>query len=281
MKIEKNKITTKKKGQILLITLLVLTVAITVALSLIGRSTTDIGITGQVEESSRAFSAAEAGIEEALQTQVGTGATPIQTQTGVTFTTEVVNVGGSSVYEFPVAIQQGDAGTVWLTNHNDDGTLSETEHYCKGVAGACTIDVCWKHADPVPALEIAVYYKDGTYKIQRGAYDPDSARRGSNLFSSVTSDVSGCGKESDVYKETIILPVTSPLMLRIRPYYSDTTIYIEPASGRTLPSQGIEVTSVGKTDNGVTRKIVVKRQYETPASVFDFTVYSQDVITHE
>jgi Tfp pilus assembly protein PilX len=273
-----------KKGQILLITLLVLTVAITVALSLIGRSTTDIGITGQVEESSRAFSAAEAGIEEALQTQIGTGATSVQTQAGVSFTTEVVNVGatGTSAYTYPADVKEGDAATIWLASHNEDGTFNEADHYCAGVVGACTIDVCWKYGTTIPAVEIMTYYKDGTYQVTRGSYDPDGGRAGSNKFTTPPTDANaGCGATSEMYRQTITLPSGTPLFLRIRPYYADATILIAPSGGRTLPSQGIEVTSVGRTDNGVTRKIVVKRQYETPASVFDFTLYSQDVITHE
>jgi len=56
-----------QRGQAALIALLVLTVATTIGLSLIARSTTDVSITRTQEESSRAFSAAEAGIELALK----------------------------------------------------------------------------------------------------------------------------------------------------------------------------------------------------------------------
>lgn len=55
-------------GQVLLITVLVLSIAVTIALSLIGRSVTDVSMSRNLEESARAFSAAEAGIEETLLT---------------------------------------------------------------------------------------------------------------------------------------------------------------------------------------------------------------------
>ena len=57
----------KEKGQIILILLLVMTVALGVGLTIVQRSLTDISTSTKVEQSSRAFSAAEAGIEKALQ----------------------------------------------------------------------------------------------------------------------------------------------------------------------------------------------------------------------
>ena len=54
------------RGQALVIILLVLAVASTVVLSLVSRTVTDVAITTKEKDSSRAFSAAEAGVEEAL-----------------------------------------------------------------------------------------------------------------------------------------------------------------------------------------------------------------------
>ncbi|MFH0863897.1 MAG: PilX N-terminal domain-containing pilus assembly protein, partial [Candidatus Gottesmanbacteria bacterium] len=57
----------KQNGQILLIVLLVMVVGLTMGLSLATRSATDVKISSQLEHSSRAFAAAEAGIEAALK----------------------------------------------------------------------------------------------------------------------------------------------------------------------------------------------------------------------
>ena len=54
-------------GQALLIILLVLSVALTTGLALVARTTTDISISEKETASSKAFEAAEAGIEEALK----------------------------------------------------------------------------------------------------------------------------------------------------------------------------------------------------------------------
>ena len=57
-----------EQGQVLLIIVLVMVVALTVGLSLASRSLIQVRTTGEQAESQKAFSAAEAGIEQALQT---------------------------------------------------------------------------------------------------------------------------------------------------------------------------------------------------------------------
>lgn len=273
------------KGQTLLIVVLVLTIAITVSLSLIGRTTTDVKMTQQLEDSARAFSAAEAGIEDALTRASGITAT-IQSGTGdASFTTTVQTIGGSSsVYTYPSLTKKGDVATVWLMAHNADGTLNQASHYCQ-TAGACLFDICWEAKTPPAAAEIAVFYRNtGTnlYDLVRFAYDPDAAHTGNN-FTKTDISSTGCGKTSGVSRVRITLPTTNaiPVMVRLRPYYNDTTFSVEGVETRVIPSQGFEVSSVGQTGSGVSRKIVVKRQFDAPPSVFDYVLYSGGTIQHE
>src|SRR3989344_3215898 len=55
-----------QKGQVLLILILVMTVGLTIGLSVVQRSLTGVSTASKLEQSSRALSAAEAGIERAL-----------------------------------------------------------------------------------------------------------------------------------------------------------------------------------------------------------------------
>ena len=57
----------KQKGQVLLIVVLVMIVALTVGLSLISRSITNLRTSTEEAESQKALAAAEAGIEQALE----------------------------------------------------------------------------------------------------------------------------------------------------------------------------------------------------------------------
>lgn len=57
----------KNRGQMILVILLVMAVGLTIGLSVASRSITDVNFSTKIEDSSRAFSAAESGIEEALR----------------------------------------------------------------------------------------------------------------------------------------------------------------------------------------------------------------------
>lgn len=56
-----------RPGQAALIVTLVVIVGLTVAVAVISRSVTDVGVSTQEEEKARSFSAAEAGVEDALR----------------------------------------------------------------------------------------------------------------------------------------------------------------------------------------------------------------------
>lgn len=275
-----------KEGQILLITLLVLVVAATVVLSLIGRATLDLTISNQIEESARAFNAAEAGIEEAFRSGVGSGGAQVLAP-GVTYDVSVAAIGGQSgVYPIPRKTPQGVTETVWLVNHNDDGSLDETPRYT-----ANTLDMCWSKESTTPALVVSVLYKEGTngtYQVARVALDPDAASRGNNFDSAVVTS-NGCGLgnyyEKQINFTSLGISLSGAnrdtlLALRLRPEYADTMLAFETAGGATLPKQGNRIESVGTTQTGVTRKVVVYQQYRAASAIFDAVIYSQSSFSH-
>lgn len=274
----------RQDGQVLLISLLVLTIATTVALSLIGRSTTDVSISNQINESSRAFSAAEAGIEESLKIGTGTNVPRVLTS-GATYTVLKANIGGATgAYIFPKKINPGTTETLWLVNHNADGTLVETPTYT-----ATGIDLCWSQETITPAMIVSVVYKTagGEYRVAKGAYDPDATRALTNKFSGVTSSSGGCGAGTGTtYKQTVTFSdfsfnpaLDTLLMLRLQPIYSDA-IFAVNAGSSSLPLQGAKLESSGVSGAGVTRKIVVYQQYRSPPAIFDSVIYSQGSFGH-
>lgn len=265
-------------------TLLVLSVGATVVLSLLGRTTTDVTISNQIEESSRAFSAAEAGIDEALGGIV-TGAKTLSS--GATYNVSRSSIGGAvGVFQFPTKVTRSGGETLWLVEHTAQGALVEAPTYT-----APSIDVCWSQEATTPAMGVSVLYKeasDGSYRVARGMYDPDAARRATNGFSAVTAGSGGCGPGTDTtYKQTVTFASLSPsldptidtlIMLRVSPFYSDATVAV--STTQALASQGVRIESSGTSGSGVTRKIVVYQQYNTPSSIFDYAVYSQGSFGH-
>lgn len=278
----------QQRGQVVLITLLILAIGTTVALSLMGRVTTDVGISSQIEESSRAFSAAEAGIEEALKTGEGSGGPKVLTPGGVSYQTTVSNVGGSTaVYKLPQKTPKGNTETLWFVNFNPDGTLDEKITYIGE-----NVTLCWSNETPViPAVVVGILYKEngtGTYKVARVAFDPDTNRADTNNFTTNIS-LSGCGMP-DYYRRNItfaplgITPgneATSDILLamRVRPVYADTFFAFNPGTF-TVPLQGVKIESVGSTETGTARKVVVYKYYTSALTLFDAAIFSQSYFGH-
>lgn len=260
---------TYQHGQAALIALLVLTIATTVGLSLIARSTTDISITRTLEESSRAFSAAEAGIELGLQSGVSTSA-PLNsaTQTSYSVTVATVSASPTSPLTFPRKTPNQTTETVWLVPHNGDGTINDMTPYYT----ASSITVCW--GPLTSGMAVTMLYKkasDGSYRVAKALYNPAGSGPG-------TTQSLGCSGTS--ITQTIsfaafgINPAQDVLIyMRLRPTYTPAQITIVPAQG--LPPQGNQITSVGQTASGVSRKIVVFQAYPSAGSVFDAAVYSE------
>lgn len=269
----------KQSGQIVLITLLVLSIAATVALSLIARTTTDVTISSQVEESSRAFNAAEAGIEEALKTGLSSPGTQVLTP-GVSYTVTVATIGGAAgIYTVPRRTPRASTETVWLVNHNPDGSLDETPTFT-----APSVSICFSQETTTPAVVATILYKRGaSYFVAKGAYDPDAVRAGTNNFSGVTALSGGCGTPT-MYLQTITFAdfgidpaADTVLMLRLRPVYADTQIAVDASI--PLPLQGNRIESLGTTETGVTRDIIVYQQYRSAPTIFDAALYSQNTLS--
>lgn len=269
-----------RSGQVVLILVLVTVVGLTIGLSLISRTVTDVRISSQIEQSSRAFSAAEAGVESALRLDVVSGPTGTVSVPGASATYSVNTIGGTaSVLTFPLT-DTGISQTVWLIPHNNDGTLNEG-----GTAYPPNqkIDVCWGSVSgSVPAILVSYFYKEvSTYKMAKGAYDPNSTR--GNNFSNVTDTVGGYCSGNYHYRKTITpttefgIPSTViPIMIRLQPVYAHTALAVSPYAPNTLPVQGTKITSEGQTSTGVVRRIQVSQGYKIMPSLLDFGLFSEN-----
>ncbi len=273
-----------ESGQVLLITLLVLTIATVIGLSLVSRTATDTSLTRQVEESARAFNAAEAGIESALKT----GSSGTQTiAPGLTFSTAVASVGGTQAYEYPRAVPKGTTATIWLVNHALDGTTLETPTYTQP-----SINLCWGAASGsvAPAVVVSILYKessDGSYRILKRASDVNATRGTTNQFGNngVAGACPSLASAPTQYYLTITFnagaatvdpSVDTLLAFRVRPVYADAKLAVSsPASSQLIPFQGKRIESLGTTQSGLNRKVVVYQDYRAAGSIFDYVLYSQ------
>lgn len=268
-----------QQGQILLIILLIIAVGLTVALAIVSRSVSDIGISFREEESARVFSVAEAGIEEALKL----GAPPPGGVTigDITARVEKKEMGGQSEFSFPGEYAQGEIQTLWLASHDEQG------NYIQGY-NADEIDVYWGKTDndsTIPALEVALIYKEnGNFKLQRWGLDPDRSRAQENNFdSNVSSGSFNIGGKVFKYQKTLSLPILSGnnflYALRLRFLYNSGNNEILGVKGKgnsVIPSQGACYESIATHGtSGITRKVERCQFYIAPPGIFDYVLFSE------
>lgn len=252
-----------EKGQALLIVVLVMVVSATVGLSLASRTVTTLKTSTEEENSQRAFSAAEAGVERALQTGTGIAQeNPIDATTAI----KEVNIQAVSGTEFLVnggsMNPQDDAVEIWLSDigasydnptYDNPWTGSLSIHWGT-LSDACSSDV---NVNTTPAIQLAIITgSKASPRVGRYGFDPCEARRSSNQFSAPETGVYSVSSRTFAYRATI--SVSSGLIVRAIPLYANASI---GARGTvSLPSQGRRIESVGKSGD-TQRKIQV---FETP-----------------
>lgn len=162
-------------GQVVLILVLVMTVALAIGISVIQRSLSDVSTATKVEQSSRAFSAAEAGIEKALKGDLS-GVIFTENSSSATATGNILipavptNGTRQDPLEYPPLAKE-ETAHVWLadfTSVNNPPALFYKQ---------TSLDIYW--ADPnassdKAALELTLVYYDSTssqYKARKWYLD--------------------------------------------------------------------------------------------------------------
>lgn len=292
----------KESGQALLIVVLALAVVLTIVLSVLARSVTDIKVSTSSEEALRAFSAAEAGIETALNTLiVGQSTGDFE---GASFNASVTEVGeGALSFTNPSFLFSGETSLFWFVAHDASGNLiCDLSNNC---FTGDQIKICWgkegtsASSAETPALEISLIYAEspGDYsslRVAREALDPNASRRSLNNFSQPDSGSCTIGSETFAFQKTLdlaTLGVPSASYSNsdglqfgvVRMLYNEITshttgISVDFPGNGILPSQGVAVESSG-TSGESNRKINVFQGYGEPPLPFGAVVFSPTGIT--
>lgn len=284
-------------GQAIIVVLLIIVVALTIGLSVTMRSVKDIKMSTRTEESQRAFSAAEAGLEAALLSGGNVNTTSLGSGGDLDYTATVSEVGGGSSYVFPDKIERDDTQQIWFVSHNP--TTSELELICPTGGRPCysgnSIDIYWgDDATDNPAIEASLIYVDNpsnpTYKIKKFAYDSNTGRATQNSFTDCSTSCSGGSIGSKTFLHITILNFSligseKPIALRLRYMYNNNPqILGVKVSGGTLAYQGQEYKSMGtaRVSGSVeteTRTISFIKSYPTLPGIFDFALFSNSSLS--
>ena len=296
-----HKVRSSNSGQALIVVLLILSVTLTVVLSAVSRSVTDISVTTYEEDAQRAFSGAEAGVERVLltQTSVVNETLPNNVQVNANIAQPLPS---DNRFIYPTELVSGETATFWLVSHLGNNLTCSGQACFRGSG----IELCWGKtgAIQIPAIEASLYY-DTTFgsvaatndytavRLARIAVDPDdSGRRLANNFvdssPGATCTISG---KSFPFRYNAILPPSLNnascsislipgclLMAKVRMFYNTLEsnpvgIRVTVAGVGQLPAQGTEIVSSG-TAGESRRKVAVFQGYPEIPSIFDAAVFS-------
>jgi hypothetical protein len=269
-----------EKGQILIVAVLVIVIALTVGLSLIARTITNLRTSTEEAQSQKALAAAEAGIERALQnTQSGSIAGSQDNNAG--YNTVVTSIGGTSISIVlnggsPVSKNEGiDA---WFEAHDAAGNPN-------GVFTApSNLNLYWGSSSACndAAIEVIVVTTNaGNAKTYRFAYDPCSTR--GNNFTTAPTVVAGnfpittngvtttFASKVTIDTSAITNNVDKIIFMRLIPIYKDTILGI--SNNIPLPLQGYLIDSAG-TSGETKRMIKVFKGYpQTPLAYLSYGLF--------
>ena len=270
----------KNAGQSLLVILLVMAVILTIGLAVASYSITDIKISQQEEESARAFSAAEAGIEESLKAGSATSVTVGEITANVT---EAIQ-GDSQDFNFGESkFPSGELANVWLIGHTEEGVLNPAISFPSNGQ----IKICWGEETTLgastPALELALVYQNasGEYKVIRQGYDPVNGRT-VGFDENVDKDGGNCADglafSKDISLDGGVFNLTvsdKPYLLRLKLLYNSDLQPIAIQANSNLPEQGkCYDSSAAIQTSGITRKIRQCQFFQAPPEIFDYVLFS-------
>jgi len=275
-----------QKGQALLIIVLVMVVAITIGLSVASRTVTNLRTAEDQVNSQKALSAAEAGIEQIMESNSYSTiassflngpnyVTQIATASAFANTNYFLNGGN------PVKKSEGD--TVWITPYSAESAKLFTTTWSGNltVYWGSSSDTCSNNlTNTMAAMEIVVLVgPKATPSVKTYGFDPCNGtkapvspdRKTSESFRDVNVGATldtNFGRKTFPYSATIA--IAQGLMVRVIPLYADTGIVVK--SDVDLPPQGKYISSTGTSTN-TQRKITVFQGFpEIPAELFPFNL---------
>ena len=271
-----------ERGQMLLVVVLTMIIALTIGLSVASRSITNLRISRQSEESSRAFQAAEAGVEEILQTSPNCteGATcSLQTlQNNTSYQTKVAYPSGTSfMLNGGELVDQAVGIDVWLSDYPNfsnprSGTL--TVYWATNNQTGCTSGGPDGPLGIRPAMEVLILSGSRLTPIVP-KYLIETNNCTARIQNAGTAGPGGTppGLGISFQNSFTTAPFINGLIARVIPIFNSSKIAM--VSNISLPRQGTIIESTGKSRDTV-RKVQYFASYpQIPYEIFPYSLISQ------
>lgn len=265
-----------ENGQILLVVVLAAVITLTVGLSVATRTITNTRISTDESDSQKAFSAAEAGLEQlAKDSTLAAQGTAYTKDLGESdFSVQSVRVSGTEfVLNGGETIDEEDGIDIWLSDYPDYAN-----------AQTLKFDLYWN--DPsvtnCTAVEVVVV-SDGTPgdtdptdspEMDRYVYDNCASSR-QNGFNDTNISTSSRTIDGINFNRSASIPTTGTinkgLIARVIPHYNDTKFGV--VSATPLPAQGEIIESTGNAGNATRKVRVYKSWPKLPIEFFPYGIF--------
>lgn len=290
-----------QRGQILLIVVLTMIVALTVGLSVAARIVTELKLSKQNEESQRAFQAAESGIQQTLirQSSIGSSNAPITFDNNAEFsTTYTIDAGTAIVMNNGLDVDQAVGADVWLSDYSPNPALQ----YLNPMGGSnpVTMTLYWGSTDQddcnsnaadarvAPAIEVVVLQgPTANPTILKNVFESEGCSRITNAKSGTTTGGPFTLKGTRFRNSAQLVfgpsdvSLSNGLIMKVIPIYNSTVIgfqtqdTVDPSDPYIFPSQGAVVASTGKAGDTVRKVVYYKSFPQMPLEVFPYSLLSQ------
>lgn len=268
-----------QKGQTLLIVVLVMVVALTIGLSIVSKSITNVRTTTEEANSAQALAAAEAGVAQAIQTNP-VGSISSTYGNNASFTSDLKHTSGQTdvVLNGGSIVPKDEGADLWLAPHDPTSGVPDFNFNGGTGWGGNSLNIYWGDSTGLceqAALEVLIIKApvDNPTSV-RYALDPCSTR--GNNFTNPVSGSYNIGGKSFSYMFNI--NPLGGLIARIIPIYKNALIGAQSVSGQSFPSQGAVITSTGKAkDTTIQRKLNVFQGF----SYLPIEYVSYGIVVHE
>lgn len=287
-------------GQVLLIVILTMIVALTVGLSIAARIVTELKLSKQNEESQRAFQAAESGIQQTLSK--GADVATVKLENNASFSTTLIEDKGTVIImNNGQEVDQSVGGDVWLSDYSSEQSelFANPMGLVSGTYNPVSIRMYWgttaqiscsktASKNTAPAIEVVMIRGPLTNPtILRTIYETSNCTRIQNAITGAVLNPpqtpKNPGGPSFRNSATITFngstSFTNGLIMKIIPLYNSTIVgfqsLLPSGAPYSFPKQGSIVNSTGISGDTV-RKVSYYQSYpQIPIEIFPYTIISQ------
>ncbi|MBW7955922.1 hypothetical protein H3C66_04275 [Patescibacteria group bacterium] len=256
--------TRSQSGQVGIIIILIMVVLLTFGLSIASRSTREVALSQQEEESNRVFNAAEAGVERALATDLD-------------FEGEEFDSEGTIIPGTDSSLDYNIRKNRILETRLIEGTTAMVQMQDIDNALPTNVYIDWSRETDCgtgkgPASLIVSIYNT--------AVSTGSAVRHYAYAACDRNDDIAVGENGSngYFKRATIATTPGDEFMRIKTVYNDTFLRVSASS--TLPTQAYDIRSEATSNLGnEARTVEVKRTLSVAPSVMDFALFSGTSLT--